>query len=304
MLTVNDATLYQILIISIMGVSNIRDDIKKFLEEMDDLTKKGIFGDKPKMHALLKEKIDLNSYFIQIFLDWLKDKRQIGKDNVHKTISLLLQLYFNAIKNNSEKSIEILGYFIDGFPDVNESEIVKHLYTWYESLNTWRNSLPTGKNPGDDYQVAQNSITVYQNGIELVGKILPVITCLRKVSLNQDFDAKNIYQRYLGPKIEEFEESFNDNTEYLFITNLIDKKLRNAVSHLDVRYDRIRKKYICIFSTRNKRETNHIPAKDFLTKYFPNPGYVIQGYIFSLILIVALAQSRIADFGKIATSLK
>lgn len=282
----------------------VRDDIKQFLEEMDELTKQGIFGDKPKIYSLLRERTNLNSFFIKVFLGWLKDEKQVGKDNVHKIISLLLQLYFDAIKQNSEKSIEILGYFIDGFPDVNESEIVKHLYTWFESLNTWRNSLPTGKNPGGEYQVAQNSITAYQNGIELAGKILPVIICLRKVSLNQDFDAKNIYQSYLGPKIEEFEESFNDNIEYLFITNQIDRKLRNAVSHLDVRYDRIRKKYICIFSTRNGRETSHIPADVFLKKYFPNPGYVIQGYIFSLILIVALGQSRIADFGKIATSLK
>jgi hypothetical protein len=162
------------------------------------------------MHALLRERTDLNSYFIRVFLDWLKDEGQVGKDNVHKIISLLLQLYFDAIKKNSEKSIEILGYFIDVFPGVSESEIVKHLFTWYESLNTWRNSLPTGISPGDEYQVAQNSITTYQKGVELVGKILPVIICLRKVSLSQDFNPQKLYNLYLGPTIKKFEESFYD----------------------------------------------------------------------------------------------
>jgi hypothetical protein len=84
---------------------------------------------------------------------------------------------------------------------------------------------------------------------------------------------------------------------------MIDKDLRNAESHLDVRYDRIRKKYICIISTKDRRKPNHIPAQTFLFEYFPTPGYIIQGYVFSLLLIVALGQSRIAEFEKISSSL-
>jgi len=271
---------------------------------MDELTKQGIFGNKPKMYAFLREKTDLNSFFIKVFTEWLQDDKQVGKDNVHKIIYLLLRLYYDAIVSNPEQAIKILAYFMNGFPNESESDIVRPLYTWFESLNSWRNSLPTGSNPGDEYQVAQNSISTYQKGVELVGKILPILICLKKLSMNQEFNPQKIYNKYLGPKIREFIKSFDDNKDYYFIINQIDKDLRNAESHLDLRYDRIRKKYIYIVDTKEGRKSKHIPAHIFLLKYFPNPGYVIQGYLFSLMLIVALGQTRISEFKKIFSSLK
>ena len=193
------------------------ENVKKFLEEMDELTKEGVFGEEPKLYAYLREGMDLNSFFIKIFVDWLEDRNQVGKENVHKIISLLLEIYCDAFKINPTKTIEILAYFIDGFPGVPHSDIATPLYNWFQSLINWRESLPTGKNPGSSFQVAQNTITVYQKGVELVNRILVVLISLKCESRGDEYLPNKLFDLPLFKKIEKFVEIFEN--KYYFIIN-------------------------------------------------------------------------------------
>lgn len=272
-------------------------NIKEFLEEMDGLTKDGVFGDNAKMYSYLKDRIDTKSFFIKVYFDWLNNKNQIGKDKVQKIITLLLKLYCDCLKVNPDKTLEIMAYFVDGIKTIPDSDIVTPLYVWFQSLTNWRDSLPTGKNPGSDFQVAQNAITVHQKGVELVNKILVVLLCFKYESNGDSYKPIEIYESSLFKKIERYKKIFEE--EFLFIINLIDRNLRNAESHLQLRYSRRLKKIIYIVRRKSDMKRMQLDIRDFLFNYFPNPGYIIQGYIFSMILFVLIGQIHISDLKKI-----
>jgi len=271
----------------------MKSDVEEFLVEMDKLTKEGIFGEKPKLYAFLKDKIERNTFFMKVYLDWLKDNKQVGKDRVLSIIELLIKLYYDVLKSKPEKVIEILGYFNGGFPEIPESDLAKPLYTWFESLNNWRDSLPTGNQPGSPMQIAQNSITVYQKGIEYCNKILAIFLCLQYENVNQEYNSKKIYKKSLYNKSTEYSEIFEE--DYYFIINLIDRDIRNAESHLDLRYDRFRNKIIYLVRKREGTQKKYIPMNKFMYAYFPNPGHIIQGYIFSLMLFITIGSSHISE---------
>lgn len=186
-------------------------EIKEFLEEMDKLTKEGVFGDEAKLYSYLKDDIELNHFFIRVFMDWLNKKDQFGKENVHKIISLLLQLYVDSIKINSEKTIEILSYFVDGFPNVPKSDIITPFYGWFQSLQNYRDSLPIGKNPGSPFQVAQNMTISYQKGVELVNKLLVIFLCLKYEIRKEQYSPKELFNLSLYWKTQRYRRIFEDD---------------------------------------------------------------------------------------------
>jgi len=212
----------------------MNDEIKDFLNEMDELTKQGVFGEQAKMYGFLKDKVDNSTLFYTVLKGWFEDKNQIGKQKVFDVISLLLELYFNGLRRDSVKTIEILSYFNEGIPGTPHSDIITPFYNWVTSLFTFKDSLPIGRSPGTKQQVIQNIRVLYQNGVEMVNKILLPLLCLKHLIRGDSYDPVEIFNLSLYLKTQRYVQIFED--KYQIVMDLIDRELRNAESHLNLRY--------------------------------------------------------------------
>lgn len=281
----------------------IDSDIKTFLEEMDELTKKGYFGDEAKLSSYLRDKIDPTHYLNKVFIDWCKSTGQIRKEDVYEIIALLIKLYTEGMKTNPFETIEILGYFINGVPQIKESDIIRPFFNWFKALTLFRKSMLEAHKSGDPSQMMANAIDAYQKGVELVNKILTILICLRNMILGNEFDSARVFNKSLYLKSVEYKEIFDE--DYLSILRLIDRDLRNAESHLNLWYSL--KQNLIIYIVKVDRVTRckkHLTPKEFFIGYLPNPSNIIQGFIFSIIIFITLSSPYVDSLRNLLSKLE
>ncbi len=144
-------------------------------------------------------------------------------------------------------------------------------------------------------------ITSYQKGVELVNRLLIIFLCLKYEIRKEQYSPRELLSLSLYRKTQRYQEIFED--EYLFIINLIDRNLRNSESHLDLRYSRKLNKINYIVRQKKGTRVFRLPIDRFILGYHPNPGYVIQGYLFSIMLFLTIGEMYSLDIKKIIKKL-
>lgn len=124
----------------------------------------------------------------------------------------------------------------------------------------------------------------FQMAFELDKKILVRLVCIDRLVNNQGFDVEKIYFESAGSLINRLQQSA---TDWKFLTDLMDKRIRNASSHLDFYYDdrSLTFKGKDVNSRLKTIEEFSVSPEEFLSKIMPNATNIIQSFIAAGILL-------------------
>jgi len=270
-------------------MSNLFDDFLRASEEVDDLALEGFFGEEIKNLVKKRDSMSTSEYFYSCLLSWNSDESQYGKDKVKEFILLFFTLYTRSIKSNGQKTIDYLTIFWKGTKENPELECLSASTEFarlhQETLNTLKELKSKNKiTISDRKRLASSIINTYSKGVEFIGKILTTCIVLEKVSKNEPFDLISIYKMTVFEKIKLFNKL--SNNEFKNMTNLINRYLRNADSHLSLIFDYKMNVIILKKVKRDKIQNETIPIEKMILEIFPSNGWITQAFIYSGMLLV------------------
>lgn len=194
-----------------------------------------------------------------------------------KVATKQLNNYFEeAEKKNSEVTYKIIAspiMGIDSDKDISDKEsfdtFVSHRERTKKYLDN-KNTVTFNKLTFADMVVKD-----FTNAFELDKKLLVRLVAIDRLLNNKNYDMNKLYFQTAGRLITELNQSHNDWNSW---TNLLDRRIRNAASHLDFFYDEKNynfrgKETIKVRINGHKlRRVNQfvISSNDFLKETLPN----------------------------------
>ena len=270
-------------------MKDLFDDFLRACEEVDELALEGFFGEETKNLVKIRDSMSTSEYLYSCLISWNSDDNQYGKDKVKEFILLFFKLYTRSIKSDGQKAIDYLTIFWKGTKENPELECLSaatefaRLHT--ETLNTLKELNSKNKiTISDRKRLASSIINTYSKGVEFIGKILTTCIVLEKVSKNEPFDLISIYKMTVFEKIKLFNKL--SNNEFKNMTNLINRYLRNADSHLSLIFDYKMNVIILKKVKRDKIQNETIPIEKMILEIFPSNGWITQAFIYSGMLLV------------------
>lgn len=269
----------------------------KAAKELDELCQDGFFGERAIQLTNMRDgsmNIDLFKTFID---DWINDNNLLNKEFTAILILVFFKLFTCSYKIKAQLTVDTLSGFIRGYPENPESEnlssYTEFLRSKIESSNLAHHILKSNNiKTSDRIKFGDNLISTYSKGIELINKMLTPCIILLKINSGESFDILKINDMSLSQKISLF---FNlSNGQYDILFKNINKEIRNAGSHLNLRFIPSEGVFQMKSKSGKKYKISKIPTNDFVFKYMPQPGYIVQGFMLSnMLLILAINNNQL-----------
>lgn len=256
--------------------------------ELDELSLEGLFGEDTRKLVEQREQINQTDYFVKILDEWLSETDQYGKPFVKGLMRLFIKLYIEAIQKNPEEAIEVLAAYWRGTKDNPELEGISG-YT--ETIRYHQEAkriiaelqAKSERKMSEQKHAMASFITAYSKSVEYIGQILvPCIQLVRIVN-GAHYNAFNIMKLTLHDKVELFNKE--SGNKYKALTDVLNRDIRNADSHLNIRY--VPNKQVIEYKKRMgaKIRTHDVTVNDWFLNIYPKVGWVIQAYIYSGVLM-------------------
>lgn len=181
---------------------------------------------------------------------------------------------------NAEKTENIVAAWILGTKENSELEnrsaydiyIQQHKETT-SYIDNMKNNPYFSKN-----MLARLLIDDFKNSFELDAKILANLVCIDGLIHNQDYSLESLYFKSAGTLMNRLKQS---KTDWSFIINSLNKKIRNAASHLNFTYDSQKDIFIGkdVIQRTEEIEGFKVPVEEFLLKILPGQSNIIQSFI-------------------------
>ena len=263
--------------------------------ELDELSLEGYFGKESKELVERRDTLDTVDFLVECIDGWIQDKEQYGKEKVKELILIFFELYTSVLQIHGQKAIDVLTCFWKGTPDNSGTESLSS-YMEFLRINTeFKIILSNIQNKpnvtiSDKKRLATSVITAYSKGVELIGKILTPCILLEEIEQGQESNIMKIYNLTLYKKILLFQQL--SKGKYDKLVNSINRSIRNADAHLNIRFVPSEDGYLFKVKRDNKIITEKISAVTMLTEVYPQPGWVVQAFIFSSVLLILSISSK------------
>ena len=268
------------------------EKFREFLDaaqEIDSLNLEGYFGEKAKSLTAKRDSMDLSDFFVECIDGWIKDTNQYGKESVKGLILVFLKLYTEAIHAGGQTAIDVLSGFLGGFPENPETECLSSFTEFARSNVETKALIQQLKNKmhlsiGDKKRLGNSILEMYRKGVELIGKILTSCILLKQIANGETIEPMNIYTKTLGKKTEQFLDL--SKGKYDIFIDAIDRGIRNAEAHLDIRFHPGRGTFYLKVKQGNRIKTKEISVDQMIFKIFPKVGWIVQAFTYSSMLLV------------------
>lgn len=256
--------------------------------ELDELTLEGFFGEATRKIVEQRDFLSQTDYFVFLLDDWLSDNTQYGKANVKALIILFLQIYIEAIKVDPVTTVDSLATYWTGTKDNPELEGISGYMEAVRFNQEARRALDeiqtnTDRKTSDYKHAMSSSITAYSKMVEYIGQIL--VPCIRlvKATHGEHMNSLDIMKLTLHNKIKLFNQS--SGNKYKLLTDMLNRDIRNADSHLTLRY--VVNKNQIEYKKRmgGKLNTNYITIEDWFLSIYPKVGWILQAFVYSSVLL-------------------
>ncbi|HJF20510.1 MAG: hypothetical protein SPG62_06260 [Lactobacillus johnsonii] len=181
---------------------------------------------------------------------------------------------------NSEETARLVAAWVLGTKENKglENRIAYEAYI-QQHLETISYIDNIKKNPNfSKTMLARLLVDDFKNSFELNVKILANLVCIDRLIHGQDYSLESFYFESASSLINRLKQS---QTNWSFIINKLNKKVRNASSHLNFVYDS--KKGLFIGKDLNRRtksiESFEVTAEEFLLSMLPGQSNIIQSFI-------------------------
>ena len=219
--------------------------------------------------------MDTPQQLLQYFQDTISDDTTNWPNLITETRGLNI-FFERAKRKNADETYQIIASPIMGVKenrDISDRESFD-IFTSHRKRTS--NYL---KNKDADYfnkvDYADMVIDDFTNAFELDKKLLVRLVCIDRLLNDKEPDIENLYFQNAGRLLTELAQSCND---WRFWTDLLDRRIRNAASHLDFYYDEksqifrgkdtVKVKYKG--KTRKKANRFSISPEEFLYETLPN----------------------------------
>lgn len=256
--------------------------------DLDDIIREGFFGDVSqdllKKRDAIPRNVFLNDSISEIFSEW-----NDGKQAVAGITFRLINLYCDSLPHSPQEVIDTLNSFIMGTEDNPELENMSSYLEYMTAHQAWKNFFEEHReqvlSDAKKRQQAMSILDAYTKGVEFVGKIFTQLIAIERIRREEPYDIYKISEMTIYKKIEEFKTI--SKPKHHILTDIIDRKIRNADAHLNVTYSPKREEY-------TMKSTNHkggidvftITIREMLTTIYPKVGLFVQGFFASCILMV------------------
>ncbi|MCJ7570725.1 MAG: hypothetical protein MUO82_02450 [Candidatus Thermoplasmatota archaeon] len=262
------------------------------INDIAQLTDEGFFGEEINKLVKRKTSMDIAQYLVESLEIWINDKNQYGKQAVKKIILIFFELYSDAINVGGQKTFDILTAFFKGYSGNPETEGTSSYTEFIRSNIETRNLIRqySGKKLtiSERKKFADSFIQTYSKGVELINKMMTTWILLFKIKNNEDILPMDIYTKFLGEKSKLFKKY--SKGKFVILIDSIDRNIRNAEAHIDIRYDTNKDIFQIKVKEFGKKSINikNISAKEMILEIFPKVGWIVQGFIFSCTLMVLM----------------
>lgn len=258
-------------------------------QEIDSLNLEGYFGEEARYLTVKRDSLDLSDFIVECIDGWIKDTNQYGKESVKGLILVFLKLYTEAIQAGGLTAIDVLSGFLRGFPENPETECLSS-FTEFVRSNVETTALTQQlKNKrhisiGDKKRLGNSILETYRKGVELIGKILTSCILLKQIANGETIEPMKIYTKSIGKKTEQFLDL--SKGKYDILIDAIDRDIRNAEAHLDIRFHPGRVTFHLKVKRGNKIKTKEISADQMMVMIFPKVRWIVQAFTYSSMLLV------------------
>lgn len=258
------------------------------LNELDELTLEGLFGDKSIEMIELRSVLGENEQLHRIITDWEHDLSQYGKGKVKELMYSLVELYLEAIKENRQAALRSILSFWRGHVDNPEQEKVS---SYVETLRLHREAInhmeelqqKEGKSLGEKKRAMGYFINAYSKSVEFISMILAHFIELVRIINKEQLKTDEILKLTLHNRIKCFNSETNN--KYESITHVLDRNVRNADSHNTIKYSGQKNCVEIKKRVGNKTRIIEISINDWFLNVYPKTGWLIQAFIYSITLI-------------------
>lgn len=225
----------------------------------------------------------------------LYDNDKIGKEDLNLKIIKLNNIFDQSYEKDSDKTLEIVSSFmIGGKENVDFSEI--NAYNSFIAFHMRTRKYIDSKDNNSYFlklELADKLIEDYQKAFELDKKILARLVCIDRLINDSDksLDLSSVYFESAGKVIQELDRS---KIDWKFVTNSLNRKIRNATSHLNFYYNP-KRVIFCgedLNPCKKTKKCFTITVENFLIRTLPNAVNIIQSFI-AASLILFLKQEPI-----------
>ncbi len=275
-------------------------------EEIDRLSLEGYFGDDVRELVDQRSHLSTPDFLALCVGEWLAKENQFRQGRVIHLIGLFLRLYAESIRQWEQSSIDSLTYFLKGFPENPETECLSaflELTSSYREIKDIARQVINGMEVTTalKVRVGREVARAYQNSVEFMNKMLTILLLLLKMPERASEKALVIYGSPLAQKIEEFLKL--SDGRYDEIVEPIDREIRNAESHLDMRFIAQKGEFVYKVRDRGRTRLKRVSATSLFLKLLALGG-INQAFIYSACLLV-LAGTRPSKYreltGKISS---
>lgn len=254
------------------------------IEELDDFINEGVYGAEAKRLLEKRDVMPIDKYMYEGLASiFCESNNSATKATAGMTLRFL-DLYTGAIPQHSQELVDTLTAFLKGTEDNPGNENMTSYITFSNADISWKNELRTngkkGFNKDQKKRFAMRVLDAYSKGVELIGKIFVTLISIEKIKRNQPYNVNQISKLTLFKKMEEFNR-ITDN-KHQILTTVVDRKIRNGYSHLDVTYSIKSEAYLVKeLGEQGRKHVVKIKFSEMITTIYPKIIIFIQGFFAS-----------------------
>lgn len=275
-------------------MDKFKDEIYELAQqELDELIDSDFFGEDVKNLTHKFDDMENYKYFAENLDLWIEDKNQYGKDEVKSFIILFSKVIKQAFESDQKETSKQLINFFRGSEDGIHEEKISSYSEILISHKTYLDEIKRldGQNIsiGDKKRIAQLLLDAYCKGFEFISKIFNLVIILNCISEGKKIDFPKINKMSMFEKCNTIAKS---KSGIKSITLKLNRHLRNATAHLNITYNTKQNKYICKRLKNGKWIKEDIDIKDMILNIYPQNGWIIQGFIYSITLYLIWLENK------------
>jgi len=239
--------------------------------------------------------MDIADFLSEAIGLWIKNADQYGKEEIKGLILVFLKLYSEAIQSRGQIAIDVLTAFWKGFPESPETESLSSYTEFVRSRVESKSLLMQIKakrsvTNAERKKLSNSLLETYRKGVEFIGKMLTICILLIQIINNEKIEPMKIYEKLLGEKTKQFLEL--SKGKYDVIINSIDRDIRNAEAHLDIRYVPSLSAFYLKTKKKGKIVSKKITVEQMALQIFPKVVWVIQAFVYASALLLICGKNK------------
>lgn len=286
---------------------------KSAIDSLDWLSKTGFFGETSKKLLQYRNSMTSENYYYEV----IASVYAVSGDSALLTQFALkfMQLFTEGLLSDGQQTVDILTALMVGNKDTPGIETISSYTQYLETMQSYKNEIASAQSELAKNQnisvstkiiLAKQLIKVFDEGFEYDMKIMAFMLAIMQLISKNEYNIPNNLAQPSANKIKLFKE-LDSTLQYSLLTERWDTIIRNADSHINLRYDVLTN----VFIGKNQYKKNgkviinnfRVTPESILTDFLPRITNFLQGFLVAAYMLL-LSKSNQTVYKKAAKFLE